>query len=168
VISPSRNSLASRSASRRSVFTRSAAARIREGAATTQLIPAPTHARASPYRVGCFLDDPHRPRQRLQPGDRLEVPGRRAQRAQPTAFRVGPARDHRASVHLKTNQLPSTITGASRNLRLYRRANPDGNPRQLTIEAPGNSYGLAQARATPPVTGVGEEPSHVIVADQAS
>jgi hypothetical protein len=30
-------------------------------------------------------------------------------------------------------------------LRLYRRANPDGNPRQLTSEAPGTPYGLAQA-----------------------
>jgi len=30
-------------------------------------------------------------------------------------------------------------------LRLYRRATPDGNPRQLTSEAPGNPYGLAQA-----------------------
>jgi hypothetical protein len=29
-------------------------------------------------------------------------------------------------------------------LRLYRRANPDGNPRQLTSEAPGTPYGLAQ------------------------
>jgi hypothetical protein len=32
-------------------------------------------------------------------------------------------------------------------LRLYRRATPDGNPRQLTSEAPGNPYGLAQPRA---------------------
>jgi len=30
-------------------------------------------------------------------------------------------------------------------LRLYRRAHPDGNPRQLTSEAPGTPYGLAQA-----------------------
>jgi hypothetical protein len=30
-------------------------------------------------------------------------------------------------------------------LRLYRRANPDGNPRQLTSEAPGTPYGLAHA-----------------------
>ena len=30
-------------------------------------------------------------------------------------------------------------------MRLYRRATPDGNPRQLTSEAPGNPYGLAQA-----------------------
>jgi hypothetical protein len=30
-------------------------------------------------------------------------------------------------------------------LRLYRRATPDGNPRQLTSEAPGTPYGLAQA-----------------------
>ena len=52
VISPSRSSLASRSASRRSVLTRSAAARIRDGAATTQLIPASAHARASRYPVG--------------------------------------------------------------------------------------------------------------------
>jgi ferredoxin-nitrate reductase len=28
-------------------------------------------------------------------------------------------------------------------LRLYRRATPDGNPRQLTSEAPGTPYGLA-------------------------
>ena len=28
-------------------------------------------------------------------------------------------------------------------MRLYRRANPDGNPRQLTSEAPGTPYGLA-------------------------
>jgi len=37
---------------RRSVLTRSAAGRIRDGAATTQLIPAPAHARASTYPVG--------------------------------------------------------------------------------------------------------------------
>jgi hypothetical protein len=36
-------------------------------------------------------------------------------------------------------------------LRLYRRANPDGNPRQLTSEAPGTPYGLAQP--TPPNAG---------------
>jgi IS30 family transposase len=29
-------------------------------------------------------------------------------------------------------------------LRLYRRAHPDGNPRQLTSEAPGTPYGLAE------------------------
>src|SRR5439155_3124877 len=52
VISPNLSSLASRSASRRSVLTRSAAAPIRDGAATTQLIPAPAHPRASPYPVG--------------------------------------------------------------------------------------------------------------------
>jgi hypothetical protein len=32
-------------------------------------------------------------------------------------------------------------------LRLYRRAHPDGNPRQLTSEAPGTPYGLAQSSA---------------------
>jgi hypothetical protein len=52
VISPSRSSLANLSASRRSVLTRSAAGRIRDGAATTQLIPASAHPRASPYPVG--------------------------------------------------------------------------------------------------------------------
>src|SRR5205814_1454301 len=46
-------------------------------------------------------------------------------------------------------QLPSLITGASRNLRLYRRATPDGNPRQLTSQAPGTPYGLAQATCRP-------------------
>jgi lipoprotein-anchoring transpeptidase ErfK/SrfK len=35
-------------------------------------------------------------------------------------------------------------------LRLYRRAHPDGNPRQLTSEAPGTPYGLAQARVLSP------------------
>jgi hypothetical protein len=35
-------------------------------------------------------------------------------------------------------------------LRLYRRAHPDGNPRQLTSEAPGNPYGLAQSALLSP------------------
>ena len=52
VISPSPSSRANRSASRRSVFTLSAAGLIFDGAATTQLIPAPAHARASRYPVG--------------------------------------------------------------------------------------------------------------------
>ncbi len=44
---------ASRSASRRSVLTRSPGARgIFDGAATVHAIPAATHARASPYPVG--------------------------------------------------------------------------------------------------------------------
>jgi hypothetical protein len=52
VISPSRSNLANRSASRRSVLTLSAAGRIFDGAATTQLTPASAHARASRYPVG--------------------------------------------------------------------------------------------------------------------
>jgi hypothetical protein len=35
-------------------------------------------------------------------------------------------------------------------LRLYRRANPDGNPRQLTSEAPATPYGPAQATVLAP------------------
>jgi hypothetical protein len=35
-------------------------------------------------------------------------------------------------------------------LRLYRRANRDGNPRQLTSEAPGTPYGLGSTRARVP------------------
>src|SRR4051812_39605334 len=46
-----------------------------------------------------------------------------------------PATTDRACTSSPT-QLPSLITGASRKLRLYRRATPDGNPRQLTSEAP--------------------------------
>jgi hypothetical protein len=40
------------------------------------------------------------------------------------------------------NRLPATDPWFAR--RLYRPATPDGNPRQLTSEAPGTSYGLAQ------------------------
>jgi len=37
-------------------------------------------------------------------------------------------------------------------LRLYRRADPDGNPRQLTSEAPATPYGLNGALSNPFVT----------------
>jgi hypothetical protein len=45
-------------------------------------------------------------------------------------------------MHIESN--PATFSHNRRlpQLRLYRRANRDGNPRQLTSEAPGTPYGL--------------------------
>src|SRR5206468_1814891 len=116
VISPSRSSLASRSASRRSVLTRSAAGRIRDGAATTQLIPAPAHTRASGYPVG-----PASYTTRTGAGsvfNHATVPslpgGTRNDRTSPLPPSITPATTDRASTSSPT-QLPSPITGASRN-----------------------------------------------------
>src|SRR5207249_264970 len=116
VISPRRSSLASRSASRRSVLTRSAAARIRDGAATTQLIPAPAHARASPYPVG-----PASYTTRTGAGSVFSHAtaashpgGTRSDRTSPLPPSITPATTERACTSRPT-QLPSFITGASRN-----------------------------------------------------
>jgi hypothetical protein len=116
VVSPSRSSLASRSASRRVVVTLSAAARIFDGAATTQLIPAPAHARASRYPVG-----PASYTSRTGAGNVVSHStvashpgGSRSDRTSPLPRSITPATTDRACTSSPT-QLPSFITGASRN-----------------------------------------------------
>src|SRR5207248_5996307 len=104
VISPSRNNLASRSASRRSVLTRSAAGRIFEGAATTQLIPASAHTRASPYPVG-----PASYTTRTGDGSVFNqatvasAPGGTPLRPHLTAPHIDHTRDDRPRVHIQSN-----------------------------------------------------------------
>src|SRR5439155_21627070 len=136
VISPSRTGLAGRSASRRSVLTLSAASRIRDGAATTQLIPASAHARASRYPVG-----PASYATRTGAGSVVSHAtvashpgGTRSDRTSPLPTSITPATTDRACTSSPT-QLPSFTTDASPKLRLYRQASPDGNPRQPTSKA---------------------------------
>jgi len=110
--------LASRSASRRSVFEpdRPAGKRIFDGAATTQLIPALAHARARPYPGRpASLHHPHRRRQRPQPGHRRLRPRRHPLRPHLNRSQHRSRCDHRPRVHISPTQLPSFITGASRN-----------------------------------------------------
>src|SRR5439155_15780398 len=114
-------------------------------------LPAPAHARASPYpvgpasyttRTGAGSVSNHATVSALPAGTRND-------HTSPLTPSITPATTDRACTSSPT-QLPSFIPGASRKLRLYRRANPDGNPRQLTSEAPGTPYGLAHSTAVSP------------------
>src|SRR5439155_15151482 len=113
-------------------------------------LPAPAHARASPYpvgpasyttRTGAGSVSNHATVSALPAGTRND-------HTSPLTPSITPATTDRACTSSPT-QLPSFITGASRKLRLYRRANPDGNPHQLTSAAPGTPYGLAQPTFLP-------------------
>ena len=90
--------------------------RIFDGAATTQLIPAPAHARASPYPVG-----PASYTTRTGAGSVFSHAtvashpgGTRSDRTSPLPASITPATTDRACTSSPT-QLPSLITGASRN-----------------------------------------------------
>jgi hypothetical protein len=54
-----------------------------------------------------LVDDPNRRRQRLQPRDRLRGPGRHTQRPHLTAPLIDHTRDHRPSMHIKSD--PATF-----------------------------------------------------------
>ena len=106
-----------RSASRRSVLTRSPDARgIFDGAATVQAIPAAAHARASPYPVG-----PASYATRTGAGNRCShstvstAADRHPQTPHLTAPRIQHTRDDLPRVHIQTNPRTLRHTGASRN-----------------------------------------------------
>src|SRR4029077_17562922 len=116
-----------------------------DGAATTQLIPASVHARASPYPVG-----PASYTTRTGDGSVLnhatvasDPGGPRNDRTSPLPRSITPATTERACTSSPT-QLPSSITGASRNCGSTAGLSPPATRAQLTSEAPGTPYGLAQ------------------------
>ena len=144
--SPSRSRRASRSASRRSVLTRSAAARgIFDGERPcTRSWPA--QARPARTRSGRPHRRPGPARELLRRPDRLRWQRRRPRlRSSPVDASDTPATILRACTSSPTH-VPSAIPAFPVIAALPPRANRDGNPRQLTSEAPGRHtpYGLAR------------------------
>ena len=119
-----------------SVLTRSAAGRIFDGAATTQLIPRiGTRPREPIPGRPRLVDDPNR----LPEGSSTTPPSAfrpregTSLRSHLTAPQIDHARDHRPSMHIKPDTATFVHNRRLPYLRLYRRAHPDGNPR-LTYE----------------------------------
>src|SRR5207248_2227522 len=128
---------------------RSAAGRIFDGAATTQLIPASAHPRASPYPVG-----PASYTTRTGAGsvfNHATVPsgGTLSDRTSPLPTSITPATTDRACTSSPT-QLPSFITGASRNCGSTAGPIPTATRANLRARRRVSPYGLAQSSVHPP------------------
>jgi hypothetical protein len=92
----------------------------------------------------CLVHDSDRRRQRLQPRDGRDTPGRHPKRPHLTAPHIDHARDHRPSVHIKSDPATFRHPAPPRNCGSTAAPTATATRANLRSEAPGTPYGLGQ------------------------